>query len=59
MTLVATGGDEVEMVGLLVTFEVGGHGGTSSLHSHPSQNAAKDGAPGEEGVVLAFRMKAH
>lgn len=37
LTLVATEGDEVEVVGLLVTFEAGGHGGTSSLHSHPSQ----------------------
>jgi hypothetical protein len=45
LTLVATEGDEVEVVGLLIAFEAGGHGGTSSLHSHPSQNAAKDGAP--------------
>ena len=37
LTLVATEGDEVEVFGLLVAFEAGGHGGTSSLHSHPSQ----------------------
>ena len=37
VTLVATEGDEVEVLALLIAFEAGGHGGTSSLHSHPSQ----------------------
>ena len=45
LTLVATEGDEVEVLGLLVTFEAGGHGGTSSLHSHPSQKARRMGHP--------------
>jgi hypothetical protein len=56
LTLVATEGDEVEVVGLLVAFEAGGHGGTSSLHSHPSQKAAKDGAPEVLGLVRSSKV---
>jgi hypothetical protein len=32
LTFVTAEGDEVEVFGLLVAFEAGGHGGTSSLH---------------------------
>jgi hypothetical protein len=37
LTLIATEGDEVELLGLLEAFQALWHGGTSSLHSHPSQ----------------------
>lgn len=45
MALVATEDDEVEVLALLVAFKAVRHGGTSSLHSDPSQNVAKDRTP--------------
>jgi len=55
LTLVAIEGDEVEVVVLLVAFEAGGHGGTSSLRSHPSQKARRMGHP-RVGVFERGRM---
>src|SRR5882724_8725712 len=45
LPFVTTEGDDVELVGLLETFEARWHGGASSLHP-TLRRSAKDGAPG-------------
>lgn len=54
MATITTEGDEVKVLGLLVTLEAGGHGGASSLHP-TLRKSAKDGAP--EGFVFGWERK--